>query len=88
MNSGGRLPVYGVVRESFTHPELGKCSSYGLKAVTKGENPRLLAVYPDISPDRAFAARLADRCNEMELELIHFQGVAEDAAADPAWFGF
>lgn len=64
---------------SFCLPEIGAYRSYGLKVVAKeADLETIVLTIPDISPDKAFVAFLAEAFEREQLEPIHLPDVLEN----------
>ena len=75
--------TYGVVKEIYA---LGseKRSAYGLVAYYDAEEDgtaTIVASAHDLSDDEAAVEMLAERCNDGDLSLVHFDDVIEDFLA-------
>jgi len=69
---------YIVVGERRYSPELGVYRSYGILAV-RADQKRRAAYVPDVSVDRAFVSRLAERCTNGQLSPIQLRDAVMDA---------
>lgn len=69
---------YIVVRETYTDKTCSR-TTYGIAAVQKNDGClSVIQSISDICPEFAAVQQLVQRCNELELELIHLQDVVED----------
>lgn len=73
-----RVPKYKVIQKEFFLPDAGKYVGFGLEALSPNTGERLHVIY-DISPAFEFVSFLAEQFNHLELELVHFSDVVEDA---------
>lgn len=69
---------YQIVKQALETPELGRYVSYGIEAVALPDGRRL-AFVSDVSTDPAFAANLAERCTEGQLDPAQLLDVVLDA---------
>lgn len=69
---------YIVIGKQRHSPELGVYQSYGIAAIQADQNRRA-AYVPDISADRTFVSKLAERCMDGKLSPIHLRDVVMDA---------
>lgn len=67
---------YEIVRAAS---EKGDTLPFGMKIV--GENGKTVSIIPDISADEEKISKLAELCNTLELEPIHFYDVICDFLA-------
>ncbi|MDO5603439.1 MAG: hypothetical protein Q4G07_11800 [Oscillospiraceae bacterium] len=68
------MEKYIVVKEKFTHPDIGDYESYGIMS-----RDHCLLKIPDISVDYELVSSLARLMNEHDLEEIHMLDVVYDA---------
>lgn len=70
---------YRVFEEKLISDEIEVYVSYGLKCYNvSNENEECVASISDISTDRSFVERLAEKCTEGQLFPIHLLDVVED----------
>lgn len=55
------------------------CAVYGISAY---ENERHLKSIDGIADDKSLVQKLVDICNELEIELCHFDDIVEDFLTD------
>ena len=73
---------YGIVEETYRCEDTYR-RSYGIAAYnTENGVGDVFASIHDISSDREKVHRLASRCNELGLDLIHLQDVVIDFLCD------
>lgn len=53
--------------------------NYGIAACLDGA---VVKSIPDISPDKEDIAKIVEMCNELEIELCHFEDIVEDYLTD------
>lgn len=74
-----RLLIYQVVKGTFSHPDIGHYTSYGIKIfrVSHGKLHELKTV-SDVSTNEALVKQLATLCTRGQLSPIHLMDVIED----------
>lgn len=53
--------------------------SYGIAVC---ENDKTVRIIPDISPYKEDISKIANICNQLEVELCHFEDIVEDYLTD------
>lgn len=71
--------VYVSTKESLVSDELGAYISYGISALSNGQEVSFIS---DVSTDPEVALRFARVCTECQLDPIHLPDVIEDLLAD------
>ncbi len=66
---------FRVVKEEYREA-YGVRAAYGVAVYNKEEN--IVAVVRDISPEREWVQRLAERCEELGVSPLHLWEVVED----------
>lgn len=73
---------YVTVKQQFGEGALAR-TSYGIAAVVKYDGCiHLMQCYDDVSDDVDSVRRFVDLCNELHVEIGHFQDVVEDYLSD------
>lgn len=72
--------TYGVVKEIYYYKEEAR-EAYGLVVYSDAEEDgtaTIIASAHDLTDERERMEELAERCNEDEVELLHFDDIVED----------
>ena len=75
--------TYGVSKEIYSYKGITR-KAYGLVAYADAEldgTSTIVASANDLSCDEIKVQHLANKCNEGELELVHFNDIVEDLLA-------
>lgn len=64
----------GILQED----EIGQYTTHGIRAVYTSDRATVVSSVSDVSVDYDEAKKIADMCNELELEPVHLLDVVED----------
>ena len=72
---------YKAIRETLTHPEIGRYVSYGIAGY--GDDGQLRCLVPDVCPDAGEGAAFAAQCTQEQVEPMQLMDVIEDHIGVP-----
>ena len=75
---------YSVFEQRLSTPDGVFYTAYGLRCVWQADGTVQTKEVPDVSLDPNFAQRLADRCNQGQLDPRQLEDVMTDAVLEPS----
>ncbi len=69
--------TYEIIEETFSTPELGSYTSYGILAYEDTDNQVVCSI-SDVFLDRNKASGYIQLFNEMELDVLHLPNILDD----------